>query len=83
MASKTLTTFEEFARMSTSEIEDFELLEGEVIPLPSATPLHAKIRHNVERLAANYFVQNPIGVVLGEIDCRLRRILPPAGSFHF
>jgi Uma2 family endonuclease len=71
MATKTLMTVQEFAQMHTSETEDFELVEGELIPLPSATPLHAKIRRRVERLLENYFELNPIGEPFGEVDCRL------------
>jgi Uma2 family endonuclease len=71
MATKTLMTVEEFARMQTPETEDFELVGGEIIPLPSATPLHAKIRRRVERLLEDYFELNPIGEPFGEVDCRL------------
>ncbi len=71
MATKTLMTVEEFAQMHTSETEDFELVEGELVALPSATLLHAKIRHNVERLVGNYLAQSPIGGVFGEVDCRV------------
>ena len=71
MGAKTLMTVEEFAHMSTSETEDYELVDGELIPLSSATPLHAKIRQNGERFVANYFVQNSIGIVLGEVDCQI------------
>jgi Uma2 family endonuclease len=71
MSTKTLMTVEEFAQMTTSETEDYELVEGEVIPLPSANPVHAKIRQNVERQVAAYFDRNPIGVVFAEVDCRI------------
>ena len=73
MAAKTLMTVEQFAQMNTSETEDYELVEGELVPLSSGTPLHAKIRHNVERLLGNYFAGDQIGLVLSEIDCRVAR----------
>ncbi len=57
--------------MATSETEDFELVEGESIALPSANATQAKIRQNAERRVADYFDRNPIGVVLAEIDCRI------------
>jgi len=44
MSTKTLLTAQEFAQMSTPETEDYELVEGELIALPGATPLHGKIR---------------------------------------
>jgi Uma2 family endonuclease len=71
MATKTLMTVEEFAQMNPPETEDYELVEGELIPLPSATPLHAKIRRRAERLLENYFELNPIGEPFGEVDYRL------------
>jgi Uma2 family endonuclease len=71
MATKTLMTVAEFAQMHTSETEDFELVEGEVIPSPSATPLHAKIRSILDRLLGGYFERNPIGEPFCEVDCRL------------
>ena len=70
MSTKKLMTVEDFAEMATSETEDFELVEGELIALPSANPTHAKIRQNAERRVAGYFDRNPIGVILAEIDCR-------------
>ena len=71
MSTKTLMTVEEFAHMTTSETEDYELVEGELIPLASANPMHADIRGLVEHLMRGYFESNPIGRVLAEVDCRL------------
>ena len=73
MSVKTLMTVEEFAGMETAETEDYELVEGELIPLASANPLHARIRHNVDRRIGNYLEDNPLGVVLCEVDCRLSK----------
>jgi Uma2 family endonuclease len=71
MSTTTLMTAEQFAQMHTGETEDYELVEGELIPLSSATPLHAKVRRRLERLVENYFERNPIGEAFAEIDCRL------------
>ena len=71
MSTKTMMTVEQFAQMDTADTEDYELVEGELIPLSSGTPLHAIIRGRVERLVENYFERNPIGKAIGEIDCRL------------
>jgi Uma2 family endonuclease len=71
MGTRTLITAEEFAQMNIPETEDYELVEGELIALPSATPMHARVRQNVERFVSNYFERNPHGAVFGEIDCRI------------
>ena len=44
MSTKTLMTVEQFAQRNTADTEDFELVEGELIPLSSGTPLHSEIR---------------------------------------
>ena len=64
-------TVEEFAQMTTSETEDYELVDGELVPLPSVSPIHSKIRQNVEHQLRKYFESNPIGVALGWVDCRI------------
>ena len=73
MSTTTLMTVEQFARMTTPETVDFELVEGELIPLSSGTPLHAKVRQNVEFQLRIYFAQHSIGVALGEVDCLTTR----------
>lgn len=54
MSGKTLLTVEDFARMSTSETEDCELVGGELVPLPNANPLHAYIRDSLVKLFARF-----------------------------
>ena len=71
MSTTTLITAEQFAHMHTPETEDYELVEGDLIPLSSATPLHAKVRDQLGDLLRSYFRRNPIGEVFAEIDCRL------------
>ena len=71
MSTKTMMTVEQFVQMETAETEDYELVEGELIPLPSATPLHAKICGRIEHLVLNYFERNPVGGVFRGIDCRI------------
>lgn len=71
MATATLMTVEEFSRMSTSDTEDYELVEGELIPLSSGNPIHADIRGLLEHLLRTYFAQHPVGRVLSEVDCRI------------
>ena len=71
MATTALMTAESFAQMRTADNEDYELVDGELIPLPSAAPLHNLIRGRIERFVGNYFDQHPIGGVTGETDCRI------------
>ena len=71
MATKALLTAEEFAQLSTAENEDYELVDGELIPLSSATPLHNNIRGKTEHLVRSYFDKNPIGGAISETDCRI------------
>jgi Uma2 family endonuclease len=44
-------------------------VEGELVPLSSGTPRHAKIRSRVERLLNDYFDRSPIGETFVELDC--------------
>ena len=71
MSTKALMTVEQFAQLHTADTEDYELVEGELIPSSSGTPRHAKIRGLVEHLLRSYFERNPIGETLGEVDCRI------------
>lgn len=71
MATKTLMTAEEFVQMDTAENEDYELVDGELIPLSSPILLHGIIRDRATRLVGNYFDANPIGGTVSETDCRI------------
>jgi Uma2 family endonuclease len=71
MATKALMTVEEFVQMDTADNETYELVDGELIPLSSATPLHSIIRGRAEQLVRNYFDSNPIGGAMSETDCRI------------
>jgi Uma2 family endonuclease len=59
MATAALMTVEEFARMSTSETEYYKLVDGKLVPLPSANPMQAEIRGRLLHLLRKYFDQNP------------------------
>ncbi len=71
MSTKTLMTVEDFVQLSTSEIEDYELVEGELILSSSGTPRHAQLRRRIERLVENFFERNAIGEPFGEVGCRV------------
>ena len=71
MATKPLITAEQFGHLTLGETEDYELVEGELIPLSSGTPKHAEVRDLVITLIRYYLREHPIGRVLGEIDCQI------------
>jgi Uma2 family endonuclease len=71
MATKALMTAEQFARMETADTEKFELVEGDLVPLPGATYRHNKIRDRIGHRLSNYLDINPIGDSVGETDCQL------------
>ena len=71
MATKTLITVEDFVKMQTPETEAYELVDGELILLSSATPLHSIVRGRLERLIGNFFADHPLGGALSETDCRI------------
>jgi Uma2 family endonuclease len=71
MATKHLITVDEFAQMATADYEAYELVDGELIPLPSPTPLHGMILCRIAQLIQNYFDRNSIGGVIAETDCRV------------
>ncbi len=71
MSTQTLMTVEQFARMNIADTEDFEFVEGELIPLSCGTPLHSEVRDHTAYCVRSYLPGNPIGKVLAEVDCRL------------
>jgi Uma2 family endonuclease len=71
MGSKTLMTVEQFVQMQTADTEDYELVEGELIPLSSGTFRHDRIRDFLVFLMWSYFKANPIGGAVAEHDCRI------------
>lgn len=71
MSTTTLITAEEFAQLSFEETEDYELVEGKLVPLSSATPRHKRLKDLVVALLWSYFQSNPIGECIGGVDCRL------------
>ena len=71
MSTKALTTVEQFGQMRFADTEDYELVEGELVPLASGTFRHNTNRDLMGHLLWSYFRQNPIGKVVGENDCRV------------
>jgi len=71
MGTRTLLTTEEYAQMQTSEREVYELVDGELIPVPSALPIHGIVCGNVTGSVVPYLRQNRTGRLLVETDCRI------------
>jgi len=71
MGAKTMMTVEQFGKMKTADTEDYELVDGELIPFSSGTPRHNKIRDLSGHLLWNYFEAHPIGEAFAENDCLL------------
>jgi Uma2 family endonuclease len=71
MATEALMTVEEFARMETADTEAYELVDGELVPLSSATPLHNIVRDRLIQLIRNYFDRQTIGGAMSETDCQI------------
>jgi Uma2 family endonuclease len=73
MSTRALMTVEQFVQVSTTaaDTEDYELVEGELVQLPSGTPRHSIIRDHIGYQLISYFRKNPIGRSLTENDCRL------------
>jgi len=66
-----MMTAEQFGQLITADTVDYELVDGELIPLSSGTLRHAKVRRRLERELEDYFYANPGGAVYSEVDCRL------------
>jgi Uma2 family endonuclease len=71
MSTKTPMTVEQFAQMHTADTEDYELVEGELIPLSSGTYRHNKIRDLIGHLLWLYFRENGIGEAVCENNCQI------------
>jgi Uma2 family endonuclease len=71
MSTKTLITVEEFGNMHFPDTEDYELVDGELIPLSSGTYRHNKTRDLIGHVLWSYFQRKPIGEAVGENDCRV------------
>jgi Uma2 family endonuclease len=70
MSTKALMTVEQFAEMTTADTENYELVEGELVPLSSGTPFHAKIQRKLMRLLEDFLAAKRSGECYHEIDCR-------------
>ena len=71
MGTQTLLTAEQFAQLPPHETENCELVDGELIPLPSANFGHSLAKDTVTMALRIYLRIHPLGEVGSEVDCRL------------
>src|SRR5882724_10859279 len=71
MSTQTLITAAQFAHLPPEETEDCELVEGELVPLPSANADHSLIKDFVITSLRIYLRTRPVATALSEIDCEL------------
>lgn len=71
MSTKTLITVEEFAVMRTADDEQYELVDGELVPLPTGNADHSFIRDILGHILYAYFQKYQNGRATAEMDCRI------------
>jgi Uma2 family endonuclease len=84
MPVRTLMTAEQFDALPEEEGRKWELLDGELIEVSSATPRHNRILARLLRLLDNFAEERRLGVVLPETDLAVRantRLRPDFGFF--
>jgi len=73
MTAQTLMTAAQFDALPEEEIRKWELLDGELIEVPSATPRHNRILARLLRPLDAFAETNRLGVVLPETDLAVRK----------
>src|SRR5712691_3904814 len=79
MAAQTLITAEQFDQMPVEEGRRYELLDGELIEMPSATPLHNWILLALGSKLTDFLEQTGWGVAIPDTEFALggqRRLRP-------
>ena len=76
MISKTLMTVEDFAELATSETEDFERSDRELIGMSSASPMHGFVCGTIEFAVQTYLQLHP----MGELSVKLTAAYPTIPS---
>src|SRR5438477_13079377 len=79
MATRTLMAAEQFDQLPEEEGRRYELLDGELIEVPSATPGHNLIQGILLTSLINFFMRTLRGMALAETDFALggsRRLRP-------
>lgn len=84
MPVRTFMTAEQFDALPEEEIRKWELLDGELIEVPSAAPRHNRILMRLGRLIDAFAESRKLGAVLPETDLAVRkdtRLRPDLGFF--
>lgn len=84
MPVRTLMTAEQFDALPEEEGRNWELLDGELIEVSSATPEHNRILGRLLMLIESYTAPRKLGAVLAETDLAVRantRLRPDLGFF--
>src|SRR5580704_16388430 len=84
MAVRTTMTAEQFDALPEEEGRKWELLDGELIEVPSAIPIHNRILMRLGRLLDGFAEEKRLGAVLPETDLAVRantRLRPDLGFF--
>jgi Uma2 family endonuclease len=84
MAVRTLMTAEQFDALPEEEGRKWELLDGELIEVSSATPKHNRILERLMTFLNSFAEARKLGVVLPETDLAVRantRLRPDFGFF--
>ena len=70
--------------MPQDEGIDYELVEGELVPMSSGTPRHAIVRDDLIVLLKLFLRRHTLGIVLSEVDCRTleRSVRRPDVAFY-
>jgi Uma2 family endonuclease len=71
MSTKALMTVEQFAESITAETENYELVDGELIPMSGVSHKHNRIKDLLGRLLWVYFKTGVAGEAVTEDACRI------------
>jgi Uma2 family endonuclease len=63
LKSKIKFTYKDYKNLPESETKRYELLEGELVMLPSPTTYHQRISWNLERILGDFVAKHDLGVI--------------------
>jgi Uma2 family endonuclease len=61
--SKIKFTYKDYKNLPESETKRYELLEGELVMIPSPTTYHQRISWNLERILGDFVAKHDLGVI--------------------
>jgi Uma2 family endonuclease len=83
MTAQMTMTAEQFDALPEEEIRNWELLDWELIEVPSATPLHNRILMRLSRKLDEYAEKMHLGAVLPKPDLAVRKVSRLRPHFGF